>query len=259
MLIGLYNKCKSYENSLITWDLEDPISTLIKNLSPIRFSMRLTNTVHKYDMQEQSTSWAPPEGLMTPYMSKFKVLNDNHISWFYKQEPGNSTSRNRDVDSKTVSGLQERLVRASRGLNGKTPWGAPEGWFLALYLLRKSLEGDAHILQPTKLFPDYPLPQKVYRQEECWWPGSWLLSHLLCEGGMDPGSQLRCHAQVTDGASRVQWDVQPLYSVMLIHTQVLFKHGLLSYPKSTLANMLSGFQLIALKNRVVAVSPPLNK
>lgn len=63
MLIGLYNKCKSYENSLIIWDLEAPISTLIKNLSPILSSTRLTSAAHKYDVQEQSALWDPPEGL----------------------------------------------------------------------------------------------------------------------------------------------------------------------------------------------------
>lgn len=80
MLIGLYNKCKRYENALITWDLEAPISTLIKNLRPVWFSMRLTYTAHMYDVQELSTPWAPPEGLMTPYMSKFNVLNHNRVS-----------------------------------------------------------------------------------------------------------------------------------------------------------------------------------
>lgn len=108
--------------------------SLIKNLRPVWFSMRLTNTAHTYNVQELSTPWAPPEGLITPYMSKFKVLNHNHVSWLYKQEPGNSTSRNRDVDSRTVPGLQGGLMRASRGLNENTPWGDPEGWFLSSYL-----------------------------------------------------------------------------------------------------------------------------
>lgn len=134
MLIGLYNKCKRYENALLTWDLEAPISTLIKNLRPVWFSTRLTNTAHTYNVQELNTPWAPPEGLTTPYMSKFKVLNHNHVSWLYKQEPGNSTSRNRDVDSRTVPGLQGGLMRASRGLNENIPWGDPEGWFLSSYL-----------------------------------------------------------------------------------------------------------------------------
>lgn len=71
-LIGLYNKCKSYENSLITWDLEAPILTLIKNLSPIWFSTRLTNIAHKYDTQEWSTPWALREGLVTPDMKNLR-------------------------------------------------------------------------------------------------------------------------------------------------------------------------------------------
>lgn len=149
-------------------------------------------------------------------------------------------------------------MRVSRGLIGKTPWGDPEGWFLFSYLVGGLLEGDAHVPQP-KLFTNYSLHQKVWGQEEPWWPGSRLLSHLLHTGGEDPGMQLHRHAQVATGASGVQWNVQPLYSVMLIHTRVLLKYGLLSYPKSTLANTLSNFQLVALKNRVVAVSPLLKK
>ena len=257
MLIGLYNKCKSCENSLITWNLEAPMSTIIKNLIPVWFSTRLTNITHKQDVQEQSTPWAPLEGLKAPYMSKLKIWNHNHISWFYKKELGNTTSRNRDVDSRTVSELRGLLARTSRGWNGNIPWGDPEGCFLSSYLLGELLEGDAHVLQP-KLFPDYPLPQKFCGQQEQWWPGRWVL-HFLHAGRMDPGLRHHCHKEVTDRASGVQWDVQPLYSVVLIQIQVLFKYGLPSYPKSTLDNMVSAFQLIALKNRVVAVSPTLNK
>lgn len=46
---------------------------------------------------------------------------------------------------------------------------------------------------------------------------------------------------------------------MFIHIPVLFDYGLLRYPKSTLANLLSDFQPTALENRVVAVSPPLKQ
>lgn len=149
-------------------------------------------------------------------------------------------------------------MRVSRGPTGKIPWGDPERWFLFSYLVGELLEGDAHVPQP-KLFTDYPLHQKVWGQEQHWWPGSRLLSHLLHTGGVDPGLQLHHHAHIATEASRVQWNVQPLYSLMFIHTRVLLKYGLLSYPKSTLANTLSNFQLVALKNRVVTVSPLLKK
>jgi len=49
------------------------MSTIIKNLIPVWFSTRLTNITHKQDVQEQSTPWAPLEGLKAPYMSKLKI------------------------------------------------------------------------------------------------------------------------------------------------------------------------------------------
>lgn len=61
---------------------------------------------------------------MTLHMSNFKVLNHNHISWFSKDKPGNTTSRNRNVDLKTVSWLQGEVTRASRGFE----WEHPMGW-----------------------------------------------------------------------------------------------------------------------------------
>lgn len=152
----------------------------------------------------------------TPYTSKFKILNHNLIFQFYNEQPGNTSSRNRNVDSRTASGLQGGLTRASRGLNGNTTWGDPEEWLPSSYLLGELLEGDAHVLQP-KLFPDYLHPEIVCGQQEHWWPGSWLLSHLLHSGEMDLGSQLHCHAQVTDGDSGVQWDVQSLYCYVYSH------------------------------------------
>lgn len=152
MLIGIYNKCKSYGNSLITWELEVPISTLIKSISSIWFSTRVTNTAHKYDVQEQSTTCAPLEGPVTLYMSNFKILNHSHISWFYKDKPGNTTRRNRNVDLKLSLGSKKSL-EPQKDLNGNTPWGDPEGWFLPSCLLGELLEVDALVLQPN-FFPE---------------------------------------------------------------------------------------------------------
>lgn len=48
------------------------------------------------------------------------------------------------------------------------------------------------------------------------------------------------------------------YSVMFIHTQMLFKYGMLSYPKNTLANILQHFQLIALSGGCFAPVKQVN-
>lgn len=232
MLIGLYNKCKSYENSLITWGLEAPISTLIKNLIPLRFSTRLTSTAHKLDVQEWSTSQAPPKQLMTPYMNKFKVLNYNHIFWLYRQEPGSLTFRNRDVNSRTVSRLQRKLTRAARALNANTPWSDPEGRFPCSYLLIALLERWCTCPTAQNLPTLSMAPKSLQTRGELM--ARELAGFLHSPCGIDLSWQRCCRAQVATGASRVQWNVQPLCSALFAHTQLLLQYGLLSYPKSTL-------------------------
>lgn len=254
MLIGLYNKCKSYENSLITWDLEAPTSTLIKNLSLIWFSMRLTNTAHKDHMQEWSTPWTPLEEQMVSSVSKITVLNCNHFTRMSQETPPRVTGMWASSSGMwIVSQSLGEHMRSSRGLKGNTPWSDPVGQFLSSFSPKEFLEGNAQVSQPklfTIYWPKSLQPRRALMAREM------AALHLLCAGGMDLSSQLCCPAQGANGAKKVQWNVQPLNFVMFIHTQVVFKHGPSNYPKSTLANTPSDFQLIALKNRV---SPLLNK